>query len=156
MRVPCLGSKEIKPLNPKEINPEYSLEGLILKQMLQYFGHLMRRANTLEKIMMLGKIEGRRRWWQQRMRWLDTITDSMDMNLSKLRKMLKDRGACGAGEDFSKSLELQGDQISSVQFNCSVLSNSLQSHGLQHTRLRCPLPAPRTYSNSCQIGRAHV
>ena len=80
----------------KEINPEYSLEGLILKQMLQYFGHLMRRANTLEKILMLGKIEGRRRWWQQRMRWLDTITDSMDMNLSKLRKMLKDRGACGA------------------------------------------------------------
>ena len=72
------------------------MEGLILKQMLQYFGHLMRRANTLEKIMMLGKIEGRRRWWQQRMRWLDTITDSMDMNLSKLRKMLKDRGACGA------------------------------------------------------------
>ena len=84
------------PLDCKEINPEYSLEGLILKQMLQYFGHLMRRANTLEKIMMLGKIEGRRRWWQQRMRWLDTITDSMDMNLSKLRKMLKDRGACGA------------------------------------------------------------
>ena len=84
------------PLDCKEINPEYSLEGLILKQMLQYFGHLMRRANTLEKILMLGKIEGRRRWWQQRMRWLDTITDSMDMNLSKLRKMLKDRGACGA------------------------------------------------------------
>ena len=84
------------PLDCKEINPEYSLEGLILKQMLQYFGHLMQRANTLEKILMLGKIEGRRRWWQQRMRWLDTITDSMDMNLSKLRKMLKDRGACGA------------------------------------------------------------
>ena len=84
------------PLDCKEINPEYSLEGLILKQMLQYFGHLMRRANTLEKILMLGKIEGRRRWWQQRMRWLDTITDSLDMNLSKLRKMLKDRGACGA------------------------------------------------------------
>ena len=84
------------PLDCKEINPEYSLEGLILKQMLQYFGHLMRRANRLEKILMLGKIEGRRRWWQQRMRWLDTITDSIDMNLSKLRKMLKDRGACGA------------------------------------------------------------
>jgi len=84
------------PLDCKEINPEYSLEGLILKQMLQYFGHLMQRANTLEKILMLGKIEGRRRWWQQRIRWLDTITDSMDMNLSKLRKMLKDRGACGS------------------------------------------------------------
>ena len=81
------------PLDCKEINPEYSLEGLILKQMLQYFGHLMQRANTLEKILMLGKIEGGRRWWQQRIRWLDTITDSMDMNLSKLRKMLKDRGA---------------------------------------------------------------
>ena len=75
----------------KEISPEYSLERPILKLKLQYFGHLMRRANSLEKTLMLRKIEGRRRRGQQRMRWLDGIIDSMDMTLSKLQKMVKDR-----------------------------------------------------------------
>ena len=75
----------------KEINSGYSLEGLMLK--FQYFGHLMQRANSLEKTLVLGKIEGKRRRGRQRMRWLDSITDSMDMNLNKLQEMVKDRGA---------------------------------------------------------------
>ena len=87
-----LDSKEIKPVNPKEINSEYLLEELVLKLKLQYSGHLLQTSDSLEKTPMLGKIEGRRRG-RQRMRWLDGIIDSMDTGLSKLQETVKDRDA---------------------------------------------------------------
>ena len=90
MRVPWTARKSNQSI-PKEINPEYSLEGLMLKLKLQYFGYLMQRVNSLEKTLMLGKIEGRKRRQQQRMRWSDSITASVDMNLSKLCKLVMDK-----------------------------------------------------------------
>ena len=144
--------------NLKAISPEYSLEGLMLKLKLWYLGHLMRRSDSLEKTLMLRKIEGRRRG-RQRMRWLDDITDSMEMSLSKLQEFGDGQGSLAScspwgRKELDPTERLDWTELKSGEgYGNPLQFLSGESHGQQHSRPPCPSPTPRVYSKSCPLSQ---